>query len=167
MSACWLDDTTIPSRVQVQSYTFVSPMGDTARYLLDPAKFSLINFGVVALAGVILGSFLYAIASKTFRIEWFASAGDFGNHAVGGVLMGVGGVLAMGCTVGQAITGVSTLAIGSVLTFAAIVAGSVAAMKYQYWRMDARSRPVTGTAFTRRLRTARSQRFLRAFPRRR
>ena len=129
--------TDIPSRVQVQSFTFVSPMGDTARYLLDPAKFSLINFGVVALAGVILGSFLYAIASKTFRIEWFASAGDFGNHAVGGVLMGVGGVLAMGCTVGQAITGVSTLAIGSVLTFAAIVAGSVAAMKYQYWRMDA------------------------------
>ena len=53
--------TDIPSRVQVQSFTFVSPMGDTARYLLDPAKFSLINFGVVALAGVILGSFLYAM----------------------------------------------------------------------------------------------------------
>ena len=99
--------TDIPSRVQVQSYTFVSPMGDTARYLLDPMKMSLINFGVMALAGVIGGSFLYAIATKNFRIEWFASFGDFVNHVIGGVLMGVGGVLAMGCTVGQAITGIS------------------------------------------------------------
>jgi len=127
--------TDIPSRVQVQSFTFVSPMGDTARYLLDPMKTSLINFGVVALAGVIGGSFIYAIASKSFRIEWFASFEDFANHVAGGVLMGVGGVLAMGCTVGQAITGMSTLAIGSMLTFAAIVAGAVAAMKYQYWRL--------------------------------
>jgi uncharacterized membrane protein YedE/YeeE len=127
--------TDVPSRVQVQSYTFVSPMGDTVRYLLDPMKTSLINFGVAALAGVIGGSFLYAVATKNFRIEWFASRGDFVNHAVGGALMGVGGVLSMGCTVGQAITGMSTLAIGSMLTFAAIVAGAVAAMKYQYWRI--------------------------------
>ena len=127
--------TDIPSRVQVQSYTFVSPMGDTVRYLLDPAKFSLINFGVVALVGVIAGSFIYAVITKTFRVEWFASAGDFVNHAIGGALMGIGGVLAMGCTVGQAITGMSTLAVGSMLTFAAIVAGAVATMKYQYWRM--------------------------------
>jgi uncharacterized protein len=127
--------TDIPSRVQVQSYTFVSPMGDTVHYLLNPARVSLINFGVVALAGVISGSFLYAVASRSFRIEWFASVGDFFNHAIGGVLMGVGGVLSMGCTVGQAITGMSTLAIGSMLTFAAIVAGAVATMKFQYWRM--------------------------------
>ena len=127
--------TDIPSRVQVQSYTFISPMGDTLRYLLDPAKMSLVNFGVVALAGVISGSFLYAITTKNFRIEWFASFGDFVNHAIGGVLMGIGGVLSMGCTVGQAITGMSTLAIGSMLTFIAIVAGATATMKFQYWRM--------------------------------
>jgi uncharacterized protein len=127
--------TDIPSRVQVQSYTFVSPMGDTVRYLLDPLKTSLINFGVVALAGVIAGSFLYAITTRNFRIEWFASFGDFVNHVIGGALMGIGGVLSMGCTVGQAITGMSTLAIGSMLTFVAIVAGAVATMKFQYWRM--------------------------------
>ena len=127
--------TDIPSRVQVQSYTFVSPMGDTVRYLLDPMKPSLINFGVVALAGVIAGSFIYAVATKNFRIEWFASFGDFVNHAVGGALMGAGGVLSMGCTVGQAITGMSTLAVGSMLTFIAIVAGAAATMKFQYWRM--------------------------------
>lgn len=127
--------TEVPIRVQTQSFTFVSPMGDTARYLLDPAKLWLVSFGVMALAGVILGSSLHAIFSKSFRIEWFASWKDFGNHAVGGALMGIGGVLSMGCTIGQAITGISTLAIGSVLTFLAIVIGSAGTMKYQYWRI--------------------------------
>jgi len=127
--------TAVPSRVQVQSYTFISPMGDSVRYLLSPDNSTLINFGVVALAGVILGSFIYALITKSFRIEWFVSLKDFANHAAGGVLMGVGGVLAMGCTVGQAITGMSTLALGSLLTFFAIVIGAAATMKYQYWRM--------------------------------
>ena len=125
----------VPSRVQVQSYTFVSPMGDTARYLLDPDNLLLVNFGVMALAGVIIGSFAYALATRSFRIEWFASGSDFARHAAGGALMGVGGVLSMGCTVGQAISGVSTLAIGSILTFLAIVIGSAGTMKFQYWRM--------------------------------
>jgi len=75
------------------------------------------------------------VLTRSFRIEWFVSGRDFANHAVGGVLMGVGGVLSMGCTVGQAITGMSTLALGSMLTFVAIVAGAAATMKYQYWRM--------------------------------
>lgn len=127
--------TAVPSRVQVQSYTFISPMGDTVRYLMSPDNTALINFGVVALAGVIAGSFIYALITKSFRVEWFVSIKDFINHAVGGVLMGVGGVLAMGCTVGQAITGMSTLALGSLLTFFAIVIGAAATMKYQYWRM--------------------------------
>jgi len=128
--------TVVPSRVQVQSYTFVSPMGDTLRYLLDPANYSLVNFGVMALAGVIAGSSLWAVLTGQFRVEWFASWGDFANHAVGGVLMGIGGVLSMGCTVGQAITGMSTLAIGSILTFLAIVIGAAGTMKYQYWRIE-------------------------------
>ena len=125
----------VPSRVQVQSYTFISPMGDSVRYLLDPANYSLVNFGVAALAGVIAGSTLWALLTGQFRIEWFASWRDFGAHAAGAVLMGVGGVLSMGCTIGQAITGMSTLAIGSILTFLAIVIGAAGTMKYQYWRM--------------------------------
>jgi uncharacterized membrane protein YedE/YeeE len=127
--------TVVPSRVQVQSYTFVSPMGDTLRYLLDPLNVSLVNFGVAALAGVILGSSLWAVLDGQFRLEWFASWKDFANHAVGGVLMGSGGVLSMGCTFGQAITGISTLAVGSILTFLAIVIGAAGTMKYQYWRI--------------------------------
>lgn len=126
---------TVPSRVEVQSFTFISPMGDSVRYLMSPADFANINFGITALLGVIVGSFLYALLSGNFRFEWFVSGGDFLNHAIGAVLMGIGGVLAMGCTVGQAITGVSTLAMGSFLTFFAIVAGAAATMKFQYWRM--------------------------------
>ncbi len=124
-----------PLRVETQSFTFMSPMGDLARYVMKPVDTSLINFGIMALAGVIVGSFLYAVISRSFRIEWFASRGDFLNHAVGAVLMGIGGVLSMGCTIGQGITGVSTLALGSLLTLISIVAGAAAMMKYQYWRM--------------------------------
>ncbi len=126
----------VPSRVETQSYTFISPMGDTARYLTDSMSFSLVNFGVMALVGVILGSFLYAIISRSFRFEWFASVRDFLAHATGAVLMGVGGVLSMGCTIGQGVTGVSTLALGSILTFGAIVFGSALTMKIQYYMLD-------------------------------
>lgn len=126
---------TVPSRVEVQSFTFISPMGDSVRYLMSPGDLANINFGITALLGVIVGSFLYALLSGNFRFEWFVSGGDFLNHAIGAVLMGIGGVLSMGCTVGQAITGVSTLAMGSFLTFLAIVAGAAATMKFQYWRM--------------------------------
>ena len=124
-----------PLRVETQSFTFMSPMGDLARYVMNPVDTSLINFGIMALAGVIVGSLLYAVATRSFRVEWFVNRGDFANHAVGGVLMGIGGVLAMGCTIGQGITGISTLALGSVLTLIFIVAGAAGMMKYQYWRM--------------------------------
>lgn len=127
--------TDIPSRVQTQSFTFISPMADGLRYLMSPAKLSLINFGVVALSGVILGAFLHAIVARAFRFERFVTFRDFANHVLGGALMGVGGVLAMGCTIGQAVTGVSTLAIGSILAFFAMVIGAAGTMKYQYWRM--------------------------------
>ena len=127
--------TEIPSRVQTQSFTFISPMGDGVRYLMDPTKFAYINFGVMALAGVILGGFAYALATKGFRYERFFTFKDFANHVLGGALMGIGGVLAMGCTVGQAITGVSTLAMGSILVFFSIVIGAALTMKYQYWRL--------------------------------
>jgi uncharacterized membrane protein YedE/YeeE len=125
----------IPSRVQTQSFTFVAPMGDTVRYLLDPTQLSLINFGVVALIGVIVGSLLYALPSQGFRYERFFTMKDFATHVLGGALMGIGGVVAMGCTIGQAVTGVSTLAIGSILAFFGMVIGAVATIKYQYWRM--------------------------------
>jgi uncharacterized membrane protein YedE/YeeE len=84
---------------------------------------------------VIAGSLGYALASRSFRWEGFRDAEDTANHLIGAALMGFGGIVAMGCTIGQGIAGFSTLAVGSLLTFAAIVAGAVAALKYQYWKI--------------------------------
>ena len=118
-----------------QSYTFINPMGQTLGYATGGFDRSLLNFGVMAVFGVVLGSLLWALVSHGFRIEWFSSLRDFLAHVVGAVLMGFGGTLAMGCTFGQAITGVSTLALGSIVTFAAIFIGSALTMKVQYYKM--------------------------------
>lgn len=121
-----------PSRVEVQSLTFISPIGDTLRYLMQPTRFSLLTFGVMTVFGVILGSFLYSVATRRFHIEWFASWQDFANHLIGGLLMGFGGFVAMGCTIGQGVSGTSTLALGSFLALAAMIAGAAVTMKIQY-----------------------------------
>lgn len=124
-----------PPSTGTQSYTFINPMGETLSYLASPASFDLITFGVSALLGVILGSFVYAIFSRSFRIEWFVNLSDFTYHVVGAVFMGIGGVLSMGCTIGQGVTGVSTLAIGSFITMGAIILGSALTMKVQYYKL--------------------------------
>jgi hypothetical protein len=50
--------------------------------------------------------------------------------------MGVGGVAALGCTVGQGLSGVSTLALGSFIALASIIGGAVLALRYQVWRVE-------------------------------
>jgi uncharacterized membrane protein YedE/YeeE len=118
-----------------QSFTFISPMGQTVGFTAAGFDRALLTFGVMAFLGVVAGSLLWSLLSRSFRFEWFSSLGDFVNHLVGAVLMGFGGVLALGCTIGQAITGISTLAVGSFLTFLAIVLGAALTMKVQYYRM--------------------------------
>ena len=118
-----------------QSYTFINPMGQALGYVASGFNRTLLTFGVMALAGVIAGSLLWSLISRSFRFEWFASGRDFVNHFIGAILMGFGGVLAMGCTIGQGVTGFSTLALGSIFTFLAIVLGSALTMKVQYYKM--------------------------------
>ena len=118
-----------------QSFTFINPMGQTAGYLSAGANSVYLTFGIMAVFGVILGSLLWSLVTRKFRIEWFASVKDFINHFIGAILMGFGGVLGMGCTIGQGITGVSTLALGSFMTLGAIIFGSTLTMKIQYYRM--------------------------------
>lgn len=118
-----------------QSFTFINPMGQTLGYVTGKFDISLLTFGVMALAGVIAGSLLWSLLSRNFRIEWFASFADFRNHVFGAVLMGFGGVLAMGCTIGQGITGMSTLALGSFLALISIIFGSAMTMRLQYYKL--------------------------------
>jgi uncharacterized membrane protein YedE/YeeE len=118
-----------------QSYTFINPIGQTFGYITKGFNSNLLTFGLMSVFGVILGSLLWSLVSRSFRIEWFVDVRDFINHLVGGILMGFGGVLALGCTIGQGITGFSTLALGSIITFVAIVFGSAITMKIQYYKM--------------------------------
>lgn len=123
---------------QMESFTFSGPLGLSLDWLMfysDTSK--LLTVGVVTVPGVVLGAWVVAMATRTFRWEGFGSTEDLANHLVGAVLMGIGGVTAMGCTVGQGLSGVSTLAAGSFVAVAAIVAGAVAGFKYQLWRLDA------------------------------
>lgn len=115
--------------VPLASLTFIAPVGESVQYLMTFTG-STINFGVATVGGVILGSFLVAVKDKSFAVEGFTSVADMGRQMTGGALMGVGGVMAMGCTIGQGLTGVSTLALGSFLALVSIWAGSYCGMKY-------------------------------------
>ena len=125
-------DNPAPS-VGVQSFTFINPMGETLIYAGNAADSFYLTFGVAALLSVILGSFVYSISSKNFRIEWFLSKQDFIRHIVGAILIGIGGVLALGCTIGQGVTGISTLALGSFITLVFIILGAAITMKIEFY----------------------------------
>ena len=120
-----------------ESFTFVSPLAATLNWLLLYSDSSnVLTIGIVSVFGVILGSALHALATRRFRWEGLAGLEDTANHIVGGLFMGIGGVTAMGCTVGQGITGVSTLSPTSWLALGSIVAGGVLGVKYQAWRLE-------------------------------
>jgi len=121
--------------VRLESYTFVAPVAENVNYLMTFTG-STINFGIAAVFGIIAGSFLYAVLSGNFKIETFSSRADMVNHMIGGVLMGFGGVIALGCTIGQGVTGMSTLALGAVITLTMIIFGSALTMKVEYYLMD-------------------------------
>ena len=111
------------------SLTFVRPAGDTLEWLQRTTALGLPGFGVATEFGTILGSFATAVAMGRFKVTTFSDKGDTVRVLSGAALMGIGGVLALGCTVGQGITGISTLAIGSLISFASIVVGGFAGMR--------------------------------------
>lgn len=122
---------------RMESLSFVAPAAqllDWFIYYSDATK--RLTLGAVTTLGVALGSFAYAISTRSFHWEGFRNARDTGLHLIGAVLMGVGGVTALGCTIGQGISGLSTLSIGSVVAVAGIVAGAVAALRWQAWQVE-------------------------------
>ncbi|MEO5696912.1 MAG: YeeE/YedE thiosulfate transporter family protein, partial [Burkholderiaceae bacterium] len=133
-----LDEVFLATNTQrMESLSFVAPVAYTLDWLMffsDRSK--LLTIGVVSVAGVVIGSAVLALLTRTFRWEGFRNAQDTGTHLIGAALMGVGGVTAMGCTVGQGLSGVSTLSLGSFVAVAAIIAGAVGALRLQVWRVE-------------------------------
>jgi hypothetical protein len=115
--------------VPLASITFVAPVGESLQYLMTFTG-SMINFGIALVGGVIAGSFLMAMATGKFQIESFTDRNDFVRHVGGAALMGAGGVLALGCTIGQGISGMSTMALGSIIAWLSIIAGGYLGVKY-------------------------------------
>ncbi|GGC71096.1 YeeE/YedE family protein [Undibacterium terreum] len=122
---------------KMESFSFVAPFAYTIDLLIfwtDKSK--AVSFGIAATLGMIVGSFAYAISAGKFRFEGFGGVSDVSNHLIGAMLMGFGGVTALGCTVGQGLSGISTLAVGSMITFASIIGGCVLSLKYQAYRLE-------------------------------
>ncbi len=122
---------------RAEALSFVAPVSYALDWLMFFSdKNKVLTVGIVSVAGTILGSALSALLSGSFRWEGFANTEDLANHLVGALLMGVGGVMALGCTVGQGLSGISTLSLTSIVAVASIIAGAVAALRYQFWRLE-------------------------------
>lgn len=125
---------TPPNGLATQSFTFAAPMGDVVYYFSDP-QWALVTFGVIAVFGLAIGSLISALMQGTFQWKGFASIKDAWLSTVGAVMVGFGAVLAMGCSIGHGLTGTATLALGSFMALAAILAGAWVGVKLEkHWQ---------------------------------
>ena len=121
---------------RMESLSFVAPYAYSLDWLMmysDTSK--VITVGIIAVFGMISGSAFVALVTKSFRWETFRNTEDTANHLVGASLMGFGGVAALGCTVGQGLSGISTLALGSLLALPGFIFGAYLALRYLQARL--------------------------------
>ncbi len=113
----------------------VSISGPLARagLFLATTQLSSAHFGLAVVAGILIGGLLAALASRSFR--WVPPDGSrVGAYLVGGVLMGIGAIVAGGCNIGNGLTGASTISLHSFLAFAAMLLGMRAGLWWLEWR---------------------------------
>jgi len=117
----------------MQALSFTSPMARTIEWVVffDPAK--TVTLGVVSVLGVVLGALAYALYNRSFHWEGFRGTQDTALHIVGATLMGIGGVTAGGCTVGQGLSGLSTLSVTSLIAVVGIMLGAIGGLRLQMW----------------------------------
>ncbi|MGC2774201.1 MAG: YeeE/YedE family protein [Bradyrhizobium sp.] len=114
--------------VPVASLTFVAPIADGLQYVMLSTG-STVSFGIATVAGVLAGSCVTAVVTRRFKLEGFHSPAHMLRSAGGAALMGIGGVMALGCSVGQGLTGLSTLALPSFVAIAGIFIGTAAGLR--------------------------------------
>ncbi len=120
-----------------EAFTFAAPLAHSLDLLtLWSDRNTLLSYGVVVCLGTVLGSTALALLRKEFQIESFRGTTDLVNHLVGGALMGFGAVTAMGCSIGQGLSGLSLQSAGAVVMVAGMTAGTWLALKWQTWRME-------------------------------
>jgi uncharacterized membrane protein YedE/YeeE len=122
---------------RMESLTFTAPMAyalDWVIFFSDTSK--LLTFGVVTVVGVVVGSLVCALIEGSFRWEGFRSTQDTALHIAGGACMGVGGVTALGCTIGQGLSGLSTLSFTSMIAVTGIVLGAIGGFRFQMWLLN-------------------------------
>jgi len=112
----------------VTSLTFIAPIADALQYVMLSTG-STLNFGIVTVFGVFAGSLVTALLTGRFHLEGFRSPRHMLRSGGGAALMGTGGVLALGCSIGQGLTGFSTLALTSLIAFAGILLGTAAGLR--------------------------------------
>ncbi|WP_316227686.1 MULTISPECIES: YeeE/YedE family protein [unclassified Bradyrhizobium] len=124
----WLgSDDFDPARLA--SLTFVAPLGNAVLYIATMSG-THADFSIGSVAGVILGSFVAAMFSRVFRWEACDDARELKRHMIGALLMGTGGIMSMGCTIGQGLSAFSTLAVSAPLTMLAIACGARVGLEY-------------------------------------
>lgn len=114
--------------VPVTSLTFIAPIADALQYAMLSTGLTL-NFGIATVAGVFIGSLVTALVTGRFKLEGYSSPRHMLRSAGGAALMGIGGVMAFGCSIGQGLTGVSTLALGSFVAVTGILVGTTAGLR--------------------------------------
>jgi len=112
----------------VTSLTFIAPIADALQYVMLSTG-STLNFGIVTVFGVFAGSLVTALLTGRFQLEGYQSPRHMLRSAGGAALMGAGGVMAFGCSVGQGLTGFSTLALASLVAVAGIMLGTAAGLR--------------------------------------
>lgn len=122
---------------RMESFSFVAPAAYSLELLMlwsDSTR--VITIGITSIIGMIAGSAIVSLTTGRFRWEAFRGVDDMATHLIGGALMGFGGVTAVGCTIGQGLSGLSTLALGSALVFGAVIAGGWLGIQWQVWRLE-------------------------------
>jgi hypothetical protein len=112
----------------VTSLTFIAPIADTVQYAMLSTGLSL-NFGIAMVAGVFAGSLVTALVTRRFHWEGFTSPRHMLRSIGGAALMGAGGAMAYGCSIGQGLTGLSTLALASFVAVGGILLGTAAGLR--------------------------------------
>jgi hypothetical protein len=112
----------------VTSLTFIAPIADTVQYAMLSTGLSL-NFGIAMVAGVFAGSLVTALLTRRFHWEGFNSPRHMLRSIGGAALMGAGGAMAYGCSIGQGLTGISTLALASFVAVGGILLGTAAGLR--------------------------------------